>query len=57
MTLIFKRTGCDTIVIPDASARDVVSYIKTVENCATITHDLERFELHSDYTKVEIWKK
>lgn len=45
MTLIFKRKGCDMIRIPDPSGRDICSYCKAASDCATITHDLEVFQI------------
>lgn len=52
MTIIFKRTGCDTIRIPDANSRDIQSYGEAAIRCATITKDLDRFEIHADEIKV-----
>lgn len=51
MTIIFKRTGCATIWIPNANGRDVQSYGDAAIRCATITHDLDRFEIHADEIK------
>ena len=52
MTIIFKRRGCDTIRIPDANGRDIQSYGEAAIRCATITKDLDRFEIHADEIKV-----
>lgn len=56
MTLIFKRKGCDMIRIPDPSGRDICSYCKAAADCATITHDLEVFQLlnHTQKPIIEV---
>lgn len=51
MTIIFKRTGCNMIEIPNASTRDINIYCRAAANCSTYTHDLEYFEIKQDELK------
>lgn len=56
MTLIFKRKGCDMIMIYDPEPATVESYCKQAAMCVMNSKDLEVFQLlnHTQKPIIEV---